>query len=303
MSGHSHSHSHFSDSKRLGWMLVLSSLYMVAEIIGGILSGSLALLADAGHMAGDVAAMALGMSAIWISKRPPDDKKTYGYYRAEILAALINAASLVFISGWILYEAYERFGQPPEVQGATMTLVAAGGLIVNLIGLAVMTGGSKDSLNIRGVWLHVLTDTLGSASALIAGFLVWKFGWNLADPIISVAIGLLILVGSWSLLKRSVDVLLVGVPEGIHMESLREDVLRVDGVEEVHDLHVWSIRTGVNALSAHVKVSDERDGLEILKRLIEMAIDKHGISHPTFQLEPPGFEHRSSFCPLTPVDH
>lgn len=300
--GHSHdhegSHSHVPKDKRsLWWVLALTGTYLVAEIIGGIVSGSLALLADAGHMALDVAAVALGLFASWIAARPPTLTKTYGYYRAEILAALLNGITLVVVSLWIFYEAYERFGQPPEVKGGIMAVVAAGGLVVNLIGMFVMHSSKNDGLNMQGVWLHLLTDALGSVAALLGGFFIWMYNWNLADPIISVVIGVLILFGAWKLLVDCVDVLLVSVPKGIDAGRIKEDIEGLADVDELHDLHIWAVGNGVYALSAHIRMKKELDSGETLKLVARLLKDRYRIDHTTLQLEPPSFVHEGAhFC-------
>lgn len=285
------------------WLiLILTATYLVAEIVGGMMSGSLALLADAGHMALDVAAVALGLVAAWIAKRPPSPSKTYGYYRAEILAALLNSITLVIVSLWIFYEAWERFSQPPAVKGGLMSLVAAGGLLVNGVGLFLMHGRRQDGLNMRGVWLHLLTDALGSLSAMLAGFFIVKFGWYLADPIISVVIAVLILVGAWRLLVDCVDVLMVSVPKGVDTALIKKDVEALPAVVSIHDLHVWSMSAGVTALSAHVRVKGEGSAV-ILDQIAEVLRVRHRIEHVTLQLEPPTFEHKGpDFCSPEPND-
>ena len=295
--GHSHSHAHShsaANRKALWWVLLLTAGYLVAEVIGGILSGSLALIADAGHMALDVAAVALGLFASWVSARPPTPTKTYGYYRAEILAALLNGITLVIVSLWIFYEAYERFGTPPEVKGGLMAIVAAGGLLVNVGAMWLMHSQKEAGLNMQGVWLHLLTDALGSVSAIIGGLLVWQFNWQLADPIISVLIGVLILFGAWKLLVECVDVLMVSVPRGVDTQKITSDVQSLPQVIELHDLHVWALNTGVIAMSAHVKMEQGADYGEILSRVSDLLREKHGIEHVTLQLEPAEFEH--AFC-------
>lgn len=291
--GHSHSHAP-ANRRALWWVLVLTAGYLVAEVIGGILSGSLALIADAGHMALDVAAVALGLFASWVSQRPPTPTKTYGYYRAEILAALLNGITLVIVSLWIFYEAYERFGSPPEVKGGMMAIVAAGGLVVNVVAMWLMHSQKDSGLNMQGVWLHLLTDALGSVSAIIGGILVWKFNWQLADPIISVLIGVLILFGAWKLLVECVDVLMVSVPRGVDTAKITKDVQALKQVIELHDLHVWAMNTGVTAMSAHVKMEQGADYTDILNRVTTMLREKHKIEHVTLQLEPSEFEH--AFC-------
>lgn len=288
--GHSHGHAHGGSAgaqnrKRLAIVLVLVTAYMVAEVVGGLLTNSLALLADAGHMLSDAAALALSLFAIWIAQKPPTPRHTYGYYRTEILAALVNGATLVAISIYIFYEAYQRIGEPPEVQGRLMMGIATGGLLINLIGLWILNAGRGDSLNVQGAWLHVLTDALGSVGAIVAGGLIWAFGWNWADPVASVVIGLLVIYSSWALLKETVVVLMEGTPMHIDLDQVRETIRAVPGVEGVHDLHVWTITSGMVAMSGHVVVGDRDYQEATLERIRRPLHDQFGIDHATIQLE------------------
>lgn len=299
---HSHAHSHVHghaqgnrerNRKRLTWTLGLVALYMIAEVIGGVLTNSLALLADAGHMLSDAASLALALFAMWIAQRPPTSERTYGYYRAEILAALFNGATLVAISVYIFYEAYQRFTEPPEVLGPLMMAVAGGGLLINLVSLWLLHAGRSENLNMRGAWLHVLGDTLGSVGAISAGALIWAFGWTWADPLVSAIIAMLILFSAWNLLKESVAVLMEGAPGHIDVDEVRDAIRGVDGVLAVHDLHVWTISSGLVALSAHVDV-DSLDGYsEMLGHLRHMLGHEFGIGHTTIQIEPAGYEHEA----------
>jgi len=266
-------------------MLALTLLFMIAEIIGGWLSGSLALLADAGHMFSDAAALALSLFAIWIAQRPPTPQHTYGYYRAEILAALVNGSTLVAISIFIFVEAYERFQSPPAVQGTLMAAVAAIGLLVNLIGLALLHAGRNESLNIRGAWLHLLTDALGSAAALVAAALIWKLGWNWVDPVASVLIGLLVIYSSYDLLRESINILMEGTPRHLNVDEVQQALAIVAGVSAVHDLHVWTITSGLVSLSAHVVSDDSRTPQNLLVELHAVLHDRFGIEHSTIQIE------------------
>jgi len=291
---HDHRHGHRAGNrKRLAMTLVLAASYMIAEIVGGLLTNSLALLADAGHMLSDVAALGLSLFAIWIAERPPTAKRTYGYYRAEILAALVNGAPLIAISIFIFVEAYHRLWQPPEVQGPIMLAVASGGLAVNLIGLWLLHGGRSESLNVRGAWLHVLTDALGSVGAIVAAALIWAFGWRWADPVASILIGLLVIYSSWRLLAESVSVLLESAPKGIDVDEVHRAMKEVPGVLAVHDLHVWSITSGLDCLSAHVVAAEGQPHAALLKRLRDSLHEKFGIDHLTIQIEPEGFEERA----------
>lgn len=276
------------NSKRLAVVLVLVATYMVAEVVGGLLTNSLALLADAGHMLSDAAALALSLFAIWIAQKPATSTRTYGYYRTEILAALINGATLVAISFYVFYEAYERIGEPPEVQGALMMGIALGGLGINLVGLWILNAGKGESLNVRGAWLHVLTDALGSVGAVAAGGLIWAFGWNWADPVASVLIGILVLYSSWALLKETVAVLMEGAPGHIDVDEVRETIKGVPGVSAVHDLHIWTVTSGMVAMSGHVVVEGGHYGQAILKEIRKPLQDRFGIDHATIQLEQEG---------------
>lgn len=291
--GHSHAHGAARNRRRLAWTLALAATYMVAEIVGGLLSNSLALLADAGHMLSDTGALALSLFALWMAQKPATPRRTYGYYRTEILAALANAATLIAISLLIFVEAFRRFHQPEAVMGLTVMWIAAGGLAVNLIGLWVLHGGKDESLNVRGAWLHMLTDALGSVGAILGGVAVWAFGWRWADPAVSVAIAVLVLYSSWHLLRESVGVLLEGTPSHIDLEAVRAAMLDVDGVEEVHDLHVWTITSGMEAMSGHVVVGERavrRESGEILSDLHCVLHDRFGLHHLTIQIEPRNFE-------------
>ncbi len=260
---------------------------MVAEIVGGLVTNSLALLADAGHMLSDVAALALSFFAVWLAARPSPAERTYGYHRAEILAALANGATLIVVSLYIFYEAYERLWNPPDVQGPLMMAIAVGGLVVNLLGLWILNAGRSENLNVRGAWLHVLTDALGSVGAIAAGVLIWGFGWELADPIASVLIGCLVIYSSWRLLSESVWVLMESAPSRIQVEQVRAALRELPGVRDVHDLHVWSITSGMDAISAHVVAEPTSPPLDLLDQVQQILRDRFQLEHATIQIEPP----------------
>lgn len=262
---------------------------MLAEVIGGLLTGSLALLADAGHMLSDVASLGLSLFAMWIARRPGPPQRTYGYYRAEILAALVNGSALVVVAIFIFKEACERFTDPPPVAGAAMLAIAAGGLGVNLAGLWILHEHREAGLNVRGAWLHVLSDALGSVGAMTAGVLIWAFGWMWADPLISVVIAGLVVYSAWRLLAETVAVLMEAAPRGIDVDEVREAMSAVPGVLEVHDLHVWTITSGLESLSAHVVASEAADDHQVLSALRRMLHDRFGIHHITIQIEPEDF--------------
>jgi cobalt-zinc-cadmium efflux system protein len=271
--------------KRLAIALALAAGYMAAEVVGGLLSNSLALLADATHMLSDVAALSLSLFALWFARRPPSSRRTFGYHRVEILATLANAATLVVTAVFIFIEAWRRFASPPAVDGRLMTAIAVGGLVVNLAMLAILHGGRESSLNLRGAWLHVLTDTLGSVQAIAAGVLLVAFGWRWVDPLASLLISLLVLYSGWGLLREATAILMESVPAHIALEDVRRAILAVPGVAGLHDLHVWTITTGFVALSAHVTVTAV-DPAVVLGEVRHVLRDTFAIEHSTIQVEP-----------------
>jgi cobalt-zinc-cadmium efflux system protein len=289
---HAHVHGRAADRKALAIVLGLVLAYVLAEVIGGLLTNSLALLADAGHMLSDAAALGLSLFALWIAERPPNPRRTYGYYRAEILAALVNGATLIAIAILIFIEACRRFTEPPEVMGGAMMAVAGGGLAVNAMGLWLLNASKSSSLNIRAAWLHVLGDALGSVGAIAAGLLIWAFHWNWADPLASVLIGALVLYSSWSLVKESVAVLMESTPKNLDVDRIRDAIVGLEGVDEMHDLHVWSITSGLDSLSAHVVVADHTEHAAVLRSVRQLLHDQFHIDHITIQIEPAGFEER-----------
>jgi cobalt-zinc-cadmium efflux system protein len=260
---------------------------MFAEVIGGFLTNSLALLSDAGHMLADVAAIGLALLALWFVARPVTPEKTYGYYRMEILAALANGVALVVISLLISYEAFKRINNPGavKVEGLELTLIAIGGLVINGISAWILHSVSEANLNMRGAFLHVIGDALGSVGAITAGVLIWKWGWTLADPIISIAMCLLILYSSWHLIRESVNILLEGTPSHINVRAVVAAMHEVAGVMDVHDLHVWTITSGKEALSAHVTIGPSASYRATLEALQEQLQKEFNIGHVTIQLE------------------
>ena len=296
--GNSHRHGRVTDSRRkLTLVLVLTAIYMVAEALGAWLAGSLALLADAGHMLTDVAALGLALMAVWFSSRPATSSKTFGYHRLEILAALVNGVALVVIALLIFYEAYQRWFAPPAVRGSLVMLVAAGGLVINLISAWILHGSHEIDLNIRGAWLHVISDALGSIGAIVAGAIIWLYGWYTADPLFSALIGVLIVWSSWRLIRDSANVLLEGTPAHINLAAVEDVILQTQGVSAVHDLHVWTITSGREALSAHVIHEYLISQPELLKELRTTLHDRFGVDHLTIQMETPDFEDETfHFC-------
>lgn len=296
-----HEHAHGGSKRkrrRLFTVLTLTAIYMIAEALGGWWTGSLALLADAGHMLTDVAALALALTAAWFASRPATSQKTYGYYRLEILAAFVNGVALAALSFYIFYEAYERWHAPPEItRGGALMLIAAGGLAVNLSCAWILHGEHEHDLNVRGAWLHVLGDALGSVGAITAGGLVYFYGWQRADPLFSAAIALLIIYSSWNLIRETTNVLLEGTPAHINLASVEREILSTGGVEDVHDLHIWTITSGREALSAHVIHSREISQPLLLKELRRKLNEGFGIDHLTIQMETDEFEDEQfHFC-------
>lgn len=284
--------------RRLLIVLVLTALYMLAEALGGWWTGSLALLADAGHMLTDVAALALALTALWFGSRPATPNKTFGYYRLEILAAFVNGVALAVLSLVILYEAYERWLAPPAIgRTGVMIAVASGGLLINLICAWMLHGDHEEDLNVHGAWLHVMGDALGSVGAIIAGVLMYTRGWYAADPLFSGVIGLLIIWSSWKLIREATNVLLEGTPAHINLASVEDVILETEGVEDVHDLHVWTITSGREALSAHVIHAPATSQPDLLKVLRAKLHEQFGVDHLTIQMETEDFEDETfHFC-------
>ena len=301
---HHHDHAHHRGREpsrahnrtRLAWTLALTLVYMVAEVVGGYLADSLALLADAGHMFSDAAALGLSLFAAWISARPPTPQHSYGYYRAEILAALANGATLIAISIFVFVEAVGRLSDPHGVEGRLMLAVATGGLAINLLGLAILHGGRSENLNVHGAWLHLLTDALGSVAALVAGGLVWWFSWNWADPVASIFIGLLVIYSSWDLLRQAIAILMESTPRHLDVDQVRSAIMSTSGVMGVHDLHIWTITSGMESLSAHVLLATGHEPARALEDLRQILHERFHIDHITIQIELDGNgECRTSF--------
>lgn len=282
---HSHERREARSVNKLKLALGLTAVYMFAEAIGGWLTNSLALLADAGHMLTDVAALTLTLAAIWFASRPATAKKTYGYYRLEILAAFVNGIALVLISLFVIYEAYERWSAPPEVKGFELTLIAVGGLLVNIVCAWLLHGEHAHDLNMRGAWLHVVGDALGSVTAIAAGLLIVGFGWLWADALCSVLISLIIIFSAWNLIKESVNVLLEGTPAHINLKAVEETIRNTENVADVHDLHVWTITSGMEALSVHIIHDEEVSQKALLQTVRTKLHDEFGIDHLTIQME------------------
>ncbi|MFC4598469.1 cation diffusion facilitator family transporter [Cohnella hongkongensis] len=308
-SGHSHEHHHHHhgigghhhhldgnrDGNKKGLMiaLIITAGIMVLEFVGGLVTNSLALLSDSGHMLSDASALALSLVAFWFAARPASPNKTYGFYRFEILAALFNGVTLFVIAGFILWEAYERFFSPPEVSSLSMLLIASVGLVANLLSAyALMRKGDvKNNLNLRSAYLHVLGDALGSVGAIVAGIVMLAFGWYVADPIISVLVSLLILKSAWGVIKHTVHILMEGTPMTVDQVAVKAALTDIDGVLDVHDLHIWTITSGMDSLSCHLRVEDGADQQDVLQQAIRTIEDKFKIQHATIQIETAAIRH------------
>ncbi len=285
MSATGHSHGADANKRALIIALAFTGTYLVAEVAGGILTGSLALLSDAAHMLTDVMALVISLVAIKVGQKPADTKRTFGYYRFEILAAALNAAVLFLVAFFILYEAWRRFQAPPEVHSIPMLIVAAIGLVVNVVSMRVLKAGSGQSLNVKGAYLEVWSDLLGSLAVIAAALIIRFTGWWQADPVLAVLIGIWVLPRTWNLVSESVNVLLEGVPEGLQLAVVEERLRSINGVQEVHDLHVWSITSGRNSLTAHLALAPERNQEEVLREASAMLERGFGITHTTVQIE------------------
>ena len=297
--GHSHEgHEGGREDKRaLAIVLGLTAAFLVVEVIGGLITGSLALLADAGHMLSDVFSLGLALFAVWLAGHPVTPNRSFGYKRAEILAALVNGVTLVAISILIFYEAYRRFQEPPEILGGPMLAVAVMGIVINIAGVLILSRSGGESLNVQGALRHVLADAAGSAGVIAAATVIVLTGWSYADPLISIFIGLLVLGSSWGLLRDSVNVLLEEAPRGIDAEEVGRAMVAVGGVREVHDLHIWTITSGFPALAAHVLVGAS-ENCHARRRDIEAVLARDfGIEHTTLQVDHAG-DHQASLQAL-----
>lgn len=290
--GHSHGPSASAGGMHRGRLLIvlgLTATVLIAELVGAVITGSLALLADAGHMATDVAGILLAVLAVTFAAKPATPQRTFGYYRLEILAAMVNAMLLFAVALYILWEAWQRWSAPPEVQGRLMLAFAVVGLVANIVGLLLLRSGASQSLNVRGAYLEVLGDLLGSVAVIAAATVIAVTGWARADVIASVAVALMILPRTWSLLREAVDVLLEATPRGVDLAQVRQHILDTPGVLDAHDLHAWTITSGMPVLSVHVVVSDDTltdCGGRVLDALGDCLAHHFDVEHCTFQLEP-----------------
>jgi len=265
-------------------VLLLTGTFMVVEVIAGFLAGSLAVLADAGHMLTDVVALSLSAFALWVAGKPSTPENTYGYHRAEILAAVVNAVVLLLLATWILYEAYDRFGEPSQVLGLPMLLVGLVGLAVNLASLKLLDGHADESLNLRSAYLEVVSDAISSLGVILGGAIILTTGWVLIDPLLSVGISFFIVWRTWALLSQAVHVLMEGVPAGVDAREVGRAMADVPGVKGIHDLHIWTITSGLDALSSHVVVPVGEDRDAVLQHLQQLLAEQFGIEHVTLQI-------------------
>jgi cobalt-zinc-cadmium efflux system protein len=308
--GHDHGHTHGARAGataasayrgRLRVALSITLAVTVAEVVGGVLADSLALIADAAHMATDALGLGMALLAIHFANRPPSERRTFGYARAEILAALANCLLLLGVGGYVLYEAVQRFVTPAGTEGGLTVVFGAVGLVANTVSLALLMRGQRESLNVRGAFLEVAADALGSVAVIVSAVVILTTGWQAADPIASLVIALMIAPRAWKLLRETLDVLLEAAPKDVDMTRVRAHILALDGVEDVHDLHAWTITSGMPVLSAHVVVSSEvlnAIGYEKMLHELQGCLGDHfDVEHCTFQLEPGGHaEHEARLC-------
>lgn len=281
---HNHSESRSVQQTNLLIVLLMTGTFMVIEVVGGLFTGSLALLADAGHMLTDVAALGLSAFAMWMATRPSTLEKSYGYHRAEILAAVTNAVVLLLLAVWILYEAYRRVFEPPHVLGIPMLLIGLVGLAVNVTSMKLLADESALSLNVRSAYLEVLSDAISSVGVILGGVTIWLTGWFLIDPFLSAGISVFIVWRTWALLTQAVHVLMEGVPTHLDAKEVGQAMAGVPGVKGIHDLHIWTITSGLDALSAHVVVPVGEDRDAVLGRLQSLLRDRWRIDHATLQI-------------------
>jgi cobalt-zinc-cadmium efflux system protein len=287
MSAHHHHHHHRADdNRRMGVVLAINLAMLAAGIVGGNVFDSLALLADAGHVLADVGAIALALFAAWMASRPAGPQRTFGFRRTEIFAALANGVTLVAVSVFVFIEAVARMSDPPDVQGVGVLIVGAFGLAGNAIATWILMRGDRSNVNLEGVLRHSAADALGSLGVIVAGVLVLTTGWDQADPVVSIAIGVLILLGSWRLLREPFDVLMESAPEGIDVQEVGSAMCNVPGVREVHDLHVWTVTSGFPALAAHIRSEPSESADEVRERIEAVLHERFGLDHTTLQVVP-----------------
>ena len=302
---HGHSHAHGANKKALMISFIIITGYMIIEAIGGFITNSLALLSDAGHMLSDSISLGVGLLAFTLGEKVANYSKTYGYKRFEILAAVFNGVTLILISIYIFYEAYHRFADPPQVASTGMLIIASIGLLVNILvaWILMRKGDTEENLNLRAAFLHVLGDLLGSVGAVVAALLIMFFGWGWADPLASVIVAILVLISGWRVTKDAIHILMEGTPKNVSLDNIIKTMENVTGISSIHDLHVWSITSGQNALSCHAVVDGNisiHESQRIL-RIIEHELEHQGIGHVTIQMENNNHPHEDSL--LCQKDH
>ncbi|MCZ8514636.1 cation diffusion facilitator family transporter [Paenibacillus filicis] len=290
---HGHAHGHDGNKKGLTIALAITMGILLVEFFGGLWTDSLALLSDSGHMLSDAGSLALSLAAFWFAARPASPGKTYGFHRFEILAALFNGALLFVVAGWIVWEAAQRLMAPPEVHSGPMMVIAFIGLAANLLSAwsLMKQGDVHGNLNLRSAYLHVIGDALGSVGAIAAGLVMYFFGWYAADPIISVIVALLILRSAWGVLSHSIHILMEGTPSAVDQLEVKSVMEQISGVIDVHDLHIWTITSGMDSLSCHLLVEEDQDGQRILQEAIQRIEERFRIRHSTIQIETSAIRH------------
>lgn len=276
--------------KPLTIAFALTATYAIVELVGGIVTGSLALISDAAHMGTDVLGLGLALAAIHLGKRPAAGQRTFGTYRLEVLAAIINGLLLFGVAFYVLYEAVQRFMDPPEVLGIPMLIVATVGLIVNVISFQLLTRGAKESLNVKGAYLEVLSDMLGSIGVIVAAIVIATTGFRYADAIVAAVIGLFILPRTWQLMRQALRIIMEVAPPGVDVEAAARDLAAIPGVDAVHDLHIWTVTSGMEAATAHVLITEDADWHAVLDASRRLLSERYGVSHTTIQVEPTGHE-------------
>ncbi|WP_145038087.1 cation diffusion facilitator family transporter [Paenibacillus sp. Y412MC10] len=291
-----HDHARSGNKKGLAIALIITLGIMILEFVGGLLTNSLALLSDSGHMLSDASALLLSLVALWFAARPSSPNKTYGFYRFEILAALLNGVALFVIAGFIVWEAIQRFDDPPAVASGSMMLIASIGLLANLLSawFLMRMGDVKNNVNLRSAYLHVIGDALGSVGAIVAGILMIAFGWYIADPMISILVSILILKSAWRIIQNTVHILMEGAPAAINPDEVTKSLLSIPGVTGIHDLHIWTITSNFDSLSCHLVVKDDVTGYEILQQAIDLLESRFHIEHSTIQIENSAIAHKEN---------
>ncbi len=297
---HDHSHQHQTNlkgnKKGLIIALIITFFIMIIEVIGGLLTNSLALLSDAGHMLSDSSSLILSLAAFWFASKPASPNKTYGYYRFEILAAFFNGITLFLMAGWIFYEAYKRINEPSAVSSGIMIFIAFIGLVANFASayFIMKQGDVEGNLNMKSAYLHVIGDALGSLGAIIAGILMLFFEWYIADPIISIIVAILILKSAWGVLKNSIHILMEGTPITIDQDEVKKILLSIDGVIDIHDLHIWTITSGLDSLTCHLRIKEANSEQDILQQAIQLIEKNFSITHTTIQIEKEFLKHKEN---------